>query len=88
MTGTMARPRKDKTPKAETGVAANPPPGPPGADGGEITTCKIFKRMAKKLNQVGALLDLSQPETLARYERFIDEDLMRELTRRQEELRG
>lgn len=61
--------------------AADPP-----SDDGEITTLKTYKRIAKKLSQVGALLNLSHPDVLARYEDAIDEDLMELLAKRQAEL--
>lgn len=57
-----------------------------GADDQTITTLKSYKRITKKLAQVGALLNISQPEALARYESFIDDDLMDLLAKRQAEL--
>ncbi len=56
------------------------------SDDSEITTLKAYKRLTKKLAQVGALLNMSQPDVLARYEDAIDEDLMELLTKRQAEL--
>jgi hypothetical protein len=75
MTPTMARQRKD-----------TPAGGAGGSDDLDITTLKTYKRVAKKLAQVGALLNLSQQEVLARYEDTIDEDLLELLAKRQSEL--
>jgi hypothetical protein len=59
---------------------------PDGSDDEEQTTIKIYKRMAKKVAQVGALLNISHPDALARYEDDVDEDLLELLAIRQAEL--
>jgi hypothetical protein len=60
-----------------------------GADtpGEPVTTVKCFERVKRKVNQIGALLNLSQPEVFALYEPMMDETLLRELAKRQQELR-
>ncbi len=55
--------------------------------GDTVTTIKCFERIKKKINQLGSLLDLSQHEVIERYERYMDEELLRELAKRQSELR-
>lgn len=61
----------------------DPVPAPGQAD--EITTIKCYKQLAKTLNKLGALLDLSQPEVLLLFRREFENRL---LTETEKELRG
>lgn len=74
VTAEMAKQKKDAGPKAET-------------PGDALTSVKCYERMRKKIAQLGSLLDANQQDVLARYERHLDEDLLRELAKRQSELR-
>ena len=89
---TLTRPRRGKKPDS---IPAVPPPGEPAGPTGPpadpdetVTTVKVRKRLQKKIAQLCALLDLNQQDVLDRYEAWITEDLMAELRRRGEEIRG
>jgi hypothetical protein len=58
-----------------------------GDEGNPVTTVKCYERIKTKVNQLCSLLNLKQPDVFALYERHMDEDLLRELARRQQELR-
>lgn len=53
----------------------------------EVTTMKVFRRIARTLNKLAALLDVSQPEALALFEREIENRLSTELEKAQKQLR-
>lgn len=70
----MARPAKsDEAPAAETGE--------------EVTSVKCFNKFRRAVAQLGSLLDLNQQEVVDRYQKQIEEDLLREIAKRQAELR-
>ena len=71
--------------REKTAKGKSPPPA--GDDDLVITTMKVYRRIQRKLLKVASLADLSQPETLLRYERYIDEDLMHLLQTTTDDLR-
>lgn len=58
---------------------------PPGGD--KLTSVKCYDRIRRKIAQLCSLLELNQQDVIARYEKFMDEDLLHELAKRQAELR-
>lgn len=63
-------------------------PPAPRADDGAITSVKCFKRLARMITQLGHLRDKTQQEVMETYASRIEEDLLRELARRQTEIRS
>src|SRR5688572_20182558 len=67
------------------GKATETPPAQ--EDEGDVTTVKCFKRWRRAVAQLGSLLELNQQEVVDRYQRFLEDDLLREIAKRQAELR-
>jgi len=53
----------------------------------DVTTVKCYVRMRKTITQLAGLLDVNQQDVLARYEKFMDEDLRALMARRLDELK-
>lgn len=53
----------------------------------EVTSVKCFVRFRRAVAQLGSLLDLNQQEVVDRYQEQIEQDLLKEIAKRQAELR-
>lgn len=63
-------------------------PAPVADTGDEITTYKVYKRDAKLLSKIGAMLDMAQQDTIAHFRREFENLLLTLMAREQKRLQG
>lgn len=68
-----ARKKTGSTPHEGAESSVNPE----GSSDEQITTVKVFKRLANTINKIARLAELSQPEVVALFEKKINAYLLR-----------
>jgi len=60
---------------------------PPRDDDGEVTTVKVYRRLARTITQLAKLRGINQQDLMEQYRKRIEEDFLAAMTNRGAELR-